>query len=117
MSRRGGERAGAGRKPMFNMSTVMALHYRVKELQREHRNLSKKAALRIMQSRKEIPVGPLDNYLRYLTPKSLGVGIRYGLSLLTKRAGIAATVQIPPSLKYTPRKTASDQLEKRKTII
>ena len=117
MSRRGGERAGAGRKPMFNMSTVMALHYRVKELQREHRNLSKKAALRIMQSRKEIPVGPLDNYLRYLTPKSLSVGIRYGLSLLTKREGIAAAIRIPASLRHTPRKNLKKKLEKRKTII
>ena len=104
MNRRGGKRAGAGRRKMFDLMTIMALHWHVKEKQRGNKRLSKTAALISMQNKNELPEGPIANYLRYLTPKYLNVGIRFGLALLKKREGIAASIRIPPSLKHTPRK-------------
>jgi hypothetical protein len=106
MNSRGGKRVGAGRKPMFTVMTVMALRLRVKEIRRANPRLSNKAALTTLQRLGEIPKGPVENYLRHLTPKSLNVGIRYGLALVTERAGILSAITLPKTLKYSPKKKA-----------
>ena len=103
MKSKGGQRAGAGRKTMFDLETVMALHLRVNGLRAKNLALSKKAALRIMQTKGEIPDGPLDNYLRYLTPSHLRKDIREVLSRLSDRSGIVSTIKISKSLKHTPK--------------
>jgi hypothetical protein len=103
MKSKGGQRAGAGRKTMFDLETIMALHLRVNELRAKTPTLSKKAALRIMQTKGEIPDGPLEHYLRYLTPGYLRNDIREVLSRLSDRSGIVSTIKISKSLKHTPK--------------
>lgn len=107
MKPKGGRRPGAGRKTMFNVMTIMALHLRVNELRAKTPALSKKAALRIMQTKGEIPNGPLEGYLRYLTPNYLKSEIREILSRLPDRTGMISTIKIENPLKHTPKKKNS----------
>jgi hypothetical protein len=63
-----------------------------------------------MQTQREIPTGPLDNYIRYTTPKIVGANVRVALENLTNLEGIASVIRISKSLTHTPKKMRKNKV-------
>jgi hypothetical protein len=94
LSKRGGTRAGAGRKEVYSLLEKMAIFLRVIEIQ-EINNCTASMAIKILQDNGELPLHDASNLQRYITPKYLPEQVRIALRDAPSRNGIISLIPLP----------------------
>lgn len=97
MNRRGGKRAGAGRKSKYPLSIKLAIQLRIAEikvdvLKKTGRAISDNTAIAILQARGKLPKGSVKNISRYLTPAQLGTQAHDVLKAAPAREGLVSLI-------------------------
>lgn len=104
MKRRGGKRAGAGRKSKYPLSVKLAIQLRIAEikaavLKKKNRAISDNTAIAILQARGELPKGSLKNISRYLTPAQVGKAAHDVLKTAPAREGLVSLISAKIEIK------------------
>jgi hypothetical protein len=97
MNRRGGKRAGSGRKTKYPLMTKLAIQLRIAEIKAEvlkktKRAISDNTAIVTLQTRGELPKGSFKNISRYLTPAQVGKEAHDVLKTGPARAGLVSLI-------------------------
>jgi len=97
MNRRGGKRAGAGRKSKYPLSIKLAIQLRIAEikadvLKKTKRAISDNTAITILQARGKLPTGSFKNISRYLTPAQVGKEAHDVLKAAPAREGLVSLI-------------------------